>query len=150
MSTPPRFADIAEARRAVAALAERPPRAAGAWTVAQVLDHAAQSVEYSLDGFPQPKSAWFRATVGPLAFKVFELRGAMSHPLDAPIPGAPALAVDASLDAAVRRLIAAFDRFERHQGSLKPHFAYGAMTKAAYTRAHLMHLADHWSEFRHP
>lgn len=142
-----RFADIDEARRAVALLAERPPRVAGAWSLAQVLNHAAQSIEYSLDGFPQSKPAWFRATVGPMAFKVFEWRGAMRHPLDAPIPGAPALAADAPLGASVQRLLAAFDRFERHNGPLQPHFAYGAMAKPAYTRAHLMHLADHWAEF---
>jgi hypothetical protein len=27
-----------------------------------------------------------------------------------------------------------------------PHFAYGALGKAEYTRAHLMHLANHWAE----
>ena len=143
-----RFKTIGEAREAVAALAGKPPRASGTWSLAQVLNHAAQSVEYSLDGFPQPKPAWFRATVGPLAFKVFDARGAMKHPLDAPIPGAPALDAKAPLDAAVQRLLAAFDRFERHSGALQPHFAYGALDKPTYARAHLMHLADHWAEFQ--
>jgi hypothetical protein len=27
-----------------------------------------------------------------------------------------------------------------------PHFAYGALDKAQFTRAHLMHLANHWTE----
>jgi hypothetical protein len=35
-----------------------------AWTLAQMLEHAAQSVEYSLRGFPEMKSGLFRATVG--------------------------------------------------------------------------------------
>jgi len=143
-----RFETIDDARRAVAALAAQPPRMAGAWSLAQVLNHAAQSIEYSLDGFPQLKPALFRATVGPLAFKVFDSRGAMKHPLDQPIPGAPALDAKAPLDAALRRLLAAFDRFERHLGALQPHFAYGALDKPAYARAHLMHLAEHWSEFQ--
>jgi hypothetical protein len=142
-----RFRTLDDARRAVAPLAEHPLRTTGAWNLAQVLNHAAQSVEFSLDGFPQLKPALFRATVGPLAFKVFDARGAMKHPLDQPIPGAPLLDANAPLDAAVQRLLAALDRFERHAGALQPHFAYGALDKPAYTRAHLMHLAEHWSEF---
>jgi hypothetical protein len=143
-----RFKTIDEARRAVSALGGQTARTTGPWSLAQVLNHAAQSVEYSLDGFPQPKPAWFRATVGPLAFKVFDARGAMKHPLDAPIPGAPAIDARAPLDASVQRLLAAFDRFERHGGALQPHFAYGALDKATYARAHLMHLAEHWTEFQ--
>ena len=35
---------------------------------------------------------------------------------------------------------------EAHTGPLAPHFAYGALDKTQYTRAHLMHLANHWTE----
>ncbi|MEK8031803.1 DUF1569 domain-containing protein [Ideonella sp. DXS29W] len=142
-----RFETLDDARRAVVPLAEKPLQTTGAWNLAQVLNHAAQSIEYSLDGFPQPKPALFQATVGHLAFALFDARGAMHHPLDQPIPGAPALAADASVPDAVQRLLAAFDRFERHSGALQAHFAYGALDKPAYARAHLMHLANHWAEF---
>lgn len=143
-----RFHTLDDARRAVMPLAEHPLRTTGAWNLAQVLNHAAQSVEFSLDGFPESKPALFQATVGHLAFALFDARGAMHHALDQPIPGAPALATDAPLPAAVQRLLDAFDRFERHTGALQAHFAYGALDKPAYARAHLMHLADHWAEFR--
>ena len=142
-----RFQTLDDARRAVAPLAEHPLRATGAWNLAQVMNHVAQSVEYSLDGFPETKPALFQATVGHLAFALFDARGAMHHALDQPIPGAPALPVDAPLPAAVQRLLDAFDRFERHPGALQAHFAYGALDKPAYTGAHLMHLANHWAEF---
>ena len=142
-----RFNTLDDARRAVVPLAEHPVQTTGAWNLAQVLNHAAQSVEFSLDGFPEAKPALFQATVGHLAFALFDARGAMHHALDQPIPGAPALDVDAPLPAAVQRLLNAFDRFERHGGALQAHFAYGALDKLAYTRAHLMHLADHWAEF---
>lgn len=142
-----RFRSLDEARAAVAPLAERPMRTTGAWNLSQVMNHAAQSVEFSLDGFPQPKPALFQATLGRTAFALFDARGQMHHSLHEPIPGAPALAADAPLPAAVQRLLAAFDRFERHEGALQPHFAYGALDKPAYTRAHLMHLANHWAEF---
>lgn len=142
-----RFRSLDEARQAVAPLAEHPLRTTGAWNLAQVMNHVAQSVEYSLDGFPQPKSALFQSTAGTVAFALFDARGQMHHPLDQPIPGAPALPAEAPLPEAIVRLLAAFDRFEAHAGPLQPHFAYGALDKPAYTRAHLMHLANHWAEF---
>lgn len=120
-------------------------RAGGAWNLPQVLNHAAQSVEYSLNGFPQMKSAAFRHTVGRTAFAVFDSRGTMSHGLDEPIPGAPALDASSALEPAVARLLKALQDFENHGGALAPHFAYGALDKAEYTRAHLMHLANHWT-----
>lgn len=119
-------------------------RSRGAWSLAQVLDHAAQSVEYSMRGYPQLQGAAFRSTLGAAAFAVFDSRGAMRHALDEPIPGAPPLGTD--LPSAGRRLLQALRDFERFDGPLQPHFAYGALDKAPYTRAHLMHLADHWRE----
>lgn len=138
------FADLSEALRTVEALKSKPMRTTQGWDLATVLHHAAQSVEYSLSGFPELKPAWFRATVGPLAFAVFSARGRMGHGLDAAIPGAPAIAAGQPLDAAVDRLLGALRAFDAHTGPLAPHFAYGALAKPAYARAHLMHLADHW------
>ena len=70
-----------------------------------------------------------------------------SHDLAAPIPGAAPLTAS-DWHAPAERLKAAITRFQAHTGTLKPHFAYGALDKAAYARAHLMHLADHWQHFR--
>jgi Protein of unknown function (DUF1569) len=142
------FASVAEAAKAVEALAgANPPwRSTGAFTLPQMLHHAAQSIEFSRQGFPEMKSGAFRATVGAAAFAVFDARGAMRHGLDEPIPGAPPLPADAALDTAITRLVTAFADFERHTGALMPHFAYGALDKPSYTRAHLMHLANHWTE----
>lgn len=142
----PAFATLADALRTLEALKKNPPKTTGAWDLAQVLHHAAQSVEYSLGGFPHLKPAWFRATVGPLAFSVFSARGRMSHGLAEPIPGAPAIPAGMALDAAVDRMMAALRAFEAHTGPLAPHFAYGALDKKAFERAHLMHLANHWDE----
>src|SRR5215217_5191877 len=55
--------------------------AIGAWPIAAVLEHLAQSVEMSMDGFPQPKSAFFQSTAGSAAFAFFRWRGAMTHSL---------------------------------------------------------------------
>lgn len=137
------FPTLAAAREAVTGLASG-WRHSGAFTLAQMLEHAAQSVEFSMQGFPAPKSALFQGTLGRAAFAVFDARGTMRHGLDEPIPGAPALSLP--LEAAIQRLLAALQAFEAWQQPLAPHFAYGALDKNQYTRAHLMHLANHWTE----
>ncbi len=141
------FADLASTLRL---LQDLPPsaRTAEGWPLAQVLVHAAQSIEFSLAGFPQPNSALFRATVGPLAFALFDARGRLSHGLTEPIPGAPAIDAATPLAPARDRLVKAFTDFDAHTGALQPHFAYGELDKGRYLRAHLMHLADHWQHFR--
>ena len=140
------FGSISSAVRTLEALKNQPARTLGAWDLAHVLHHAAQSIEYSIIGFPAPKPAWFRSSVGPLAFAVFSARGRMSHGLDESIPGAPDIAQGMPLGAAVDHAVAALQAFDRHGSALAPHFAYGALDKPAYTRAHLMHLANHWNE----
>jgi hypothetical protein len=52
---------------------------APAWNSTQTLNHRAQSVEYSMTGFPQAKSQVCQRTVGTIAFKVFSWRGRMTH-----------------------------------------------------------------------
>ena len=141
------FPTLASAMHAIEALSKGHFKD-GRWSLPQMLQHAAQSVEYSIDGYPQKKSGLFRATVGAAAFAVFDARGVMAHALDEAIPGAPALDADAPLAASIARALAALRRFEAHGGTLAPHFAYGAIDKAQYTRAHLMHLANHWSEVK--
>jgi hypothetical protein len=141
-----RFASIDATLKTLERLRNEAPRMTGAWDLPHVLHHAAQSVEYSIHGFPLPKPAWFRATIGSYALALFNARGQMSHSLTEPIPGAPDIAQGQALIPAIDRAVAALQAFERHGGVLAPHFAYGALDKAAYTRAHLMHLTDHWNE----
>ncbi len=117
------------------------------WNLSQVAQHLAQSIEYSMKGYPELKGAWFRHTVGSAAFGVFNTRGQMSHTLDEPIPGAPALDASQALKVSVQRLLDAMEAFTQFNGTLRPHFAYGELTKPQYERAHLMHLANHWTQF---
>ena len=132
----------------LASAAVQPLAPATAWNWSQTLEHCAQSIEFSLQGFPAPKLALFQNTLGAAAFNVFALRGRMSHNLAEPIPGAPAL--DASTpdaSAALARLRKAVQDFAAHAGPLQPHFAYGALSRAQYEQAHAMHLANHLSAF---
>jgi len=141
-----RFASIADALKTLEQLRTEAPRMTGAWDLPHVLHHTAQSIEYSITGFPVPKPAWFRATLGSYALALFNARGQMTHSLNESIPGAPDIAQGQPLGPAIDHAIAALQDFERHDGVLAPHFAYGALDKPAYTRAHLMHLANHWAE----
>jgi hypothetical protein len=120
-------------------------RTTGAWPLATVLQHLAQSIEMSLDGYPEPRGALFQHTVGAAAFGYFKWKGRMSHGLAEPIPGAPALPA-ADAPAGAQRLRLAIARFQRHQGPLKPHFAYGALAKPDYAIAHALHIANHRDE----
>lgn len=116
------------------------------WPIGGVLDHLSQSVEMSMDGFPQLKSALFQNTAGAAAFAVFKWRGQMSHDLLAPIPGAPALSTSTDWHAGVQRLRVAVQRFQRHSGALMPHFAYGQLSHRDFAIAHSLHIANHQDE----
>jgi hypothetical protein len=118
----------------------------GEWPMVAVLEHLSQSVEMSIDGFPELKIAAFQHTAGAAAFAFFNWHGAMNHKLNEPIPGAPALTREGNWKKASARLRAAIVRFQAHQGPLMPHFTYGKLDKLEYTRAHVMHIANHQDE----
>ncbi len=135
------FSDVLAA---LDALPLRPPSShPQRFTSAQALLHCAQSIEYSMSGYPKLRSALFRATIGPLVKRRFLRAGAMSHDLAAPLAGAPPLPADADLASAMARLRGAIATFRTYPGPFGPHLAYGACTKAEYEALHSMHVADH-------
>lgn len=141
-----RFASLAEARAALTRWQQGGNRQAGPVTLHQMLHHCAQSLEYGLNGFPELKPAWFRASIGPLAAQVFLWRGQLSHDLADPIPGAPAIPTSGDMAAAFARLFAGFDAFEAavsRNAPLMPHFAYGAVAPVDYARLQAFHIAQH-------
>lgn len=120
----------------------------GTWEVARTFNHLAQSVEFSMEGFPEMKSALFQNTAGSLAFSVFQANGRMTHGLDEPIPGEIVERSDADAPKALNRLIQALERFHSYEDPLMPHFAYGNLNKTQYSLAHVMHINNHLEEFR--
>ncbi len=122
-------------------------RSSTLWSWPQTLTHCAQSIEYSLTGFPVHKSPLFQHTAGTLAFQFFHWRGRMSHNLAEPIPGAPPLDTSNAAALALARLQTAIADFHKYTAPLQPHFAYGALNKPTYEHAHAMHLANHLSAF---
>ena len=128
------------------ALRTRELRSDGAWSPYRVFTHLTQSVDYSMHGYPSLKPAWFRHSAGAAAFFAFETAGAMHHSLSEPIPGAPEIAADGDSAQALANLVTSLERFVAHQGPLHPHFAYGALDKAQFAHAHVMHVRDHLAE----
>ena len=106
------------------------------------LDHCAQSIECTMDGFPQMKPRILQSTVGALIAKRFLSAGFMSHDVRAPVPGlenVEGLAFEAGRD----RLEKAMARFASHQGPLAPHFFYGPLARDPYEALMAMHVANH-------
>jgi hypothetical protein len=121
-------------------------RSNGQWTVSQILMHCAQSVEYSMTGFPEHKSALFKQTVGKLAFSTFASKGRMTHNLSEAIPSAPALDKSTAISVAHNRFKQALLDFQQYEQPLAPHFAYGKLSKHEYEIAHAMHFYNHLRE----
>ncbi|WP_161974582.1 DUF1569 domain-containing protein [Piscinibacter terrae] len=138
------FRDLPTALRTLDSLRTTPMKMRSGWDLPHVLHHAAQSIHGSIDGYPHPKPAWFQASIGSAAFSVFGARGRMNHGLQDPIPGLPTIPDGLELQPAIHDVMQALQRFDQHTGPLAPHFAYGALDKSDYARAHLMHIANHW------
>lgn len=146
LSQPQRRLEIDNALAKLEALKGRKLETIGQWNAAQIFNHAAQSIEYSLSGYPQHKSDFFKASVGSLAFSLFASHGSMHHRLDESIPGAPELDPEADTQKALLRLRHALLTFDQYSGELADHFAYGPLSKRDYTLAHVMHLNNHLQE----
>jgi hypothetical protein len=144
----PQVLTIDAALRHIDVLSKGMISTSGRWNAFQVLTHCAQTVEFSMAGYPAPKSAVFQLTAGKLAYAAFSAQGKMKHSLSEPIAGAPVLAAVGHPREALERLRKAFTAFQQFQGVLAPHFAYGALSKADYELAHVLHFSNHLEEIQ--
>jgi hypothetical protein len=127
-------------------LKEKKITSTGKWNPAQIFNHLAQSIEYSMTGYPQQNSDLFKNTLGSVAFSVFSKRGQMMHGLSELIPGAPLIKTEEDSLLALKRLKQSLIDFNNYSGDLKPHFAYGELSKQEYSFAHIMHINNHFQE----
>lgn len=131
------LADALDAGDAEGLLAPR-----STFTLAETIEHAAQSISYAMDGYPKLSPAPLRHTVGRAVKHVFLGRGRMRHDLAAPVPGAPDVtATDATHAAAALR--SAIERLHAHTDPLHPHPVYGRCTVPQAARLQAMHLREH-------
>jgi hypothetical protein len=125
------FSSLSAAEKELSRLAGAQGLISGAvWNWDQTLEHCAQSIEFSMQGFPEPKSNLFQSTIGSAAFEVFAWRGRMKHDLADPIPGAPLLADDSAGGVALARLREAIANFRQWTKPLQPHFATETWTRS--------------------
>ncbi|HND13265.1 MAG TPA: DUF1569 domain-containing protein [Pseudomonadota bacterium] len=122
-------------------------RIAPATGLGAALAHCAQSIEYSLTGFPTQRGLLVRTLIGPLLLRKYLRQGFLSHDVKAPIPGAPPLSPDLAFTDGAERLRRAISEFRSHRGILAPHFAFGKVSREDYEKLHAMHLADHLRSF---
>lgn len=135
---------FAEIRAELARIGDA-PSVNGPWTYAQILEHCAQSIEYSTTAYPKLRSTLFRATIGKIVKRKFLRQGFMTHDLAAPVPGAPDFDPKLGVSEARERLLAAMRALENAKGPLAPHLAFGDCTRAEYEKIHAMHIANHFS-----
>lgn len=147
MATVLTFSSLDEALRHIQDFAHHGLEAKnGNWSLFKTLNHGAQSIEFSLSGYPAHKPSIFKHTAGKLALHVFLAKGAMSHDITMPIPDAPNIAETGEAMQGFTRLESAVQNFWNHQGSYKEHFAYGKLTKEQYDKIQALHLANHLTE----
>ena len=136
-----RFETFDDALAEVDRLAARPYGRAGEWDLAQVCDHLADAFDSSVRGFEYRAPWLFRMLVGPLALRYIfargniTVRGPLPRQFD-PRPGTDAAASIAQLRAALRA-------YEAHTGPMVAHPFFGPMTRAAWDRLLLLHMARH-------
>ena len=115
----------------------------GRWTLAQILNHLANSIQYSIGGFPGRTTPWIvQVTFRKAARWSMLKRGAI--PEGAPLPRGfvPQSDLNAAVEAeALREAIAAFERCE----SPVPHPFIGAMLKEDWRTFHCVHCGHHLS-----
>ena len=119
----------------------------GEWSAYKVFVHCAQSVDYSISGYPLHKSDLFKETLGKTAFSAFKAKRKMHHNLAEEIPGAGSIEESGDVLKALAQLKLSLQNFQEYKGELKAHFAYGPLTKEEYELAHAMHFVNHMQEF---
>ena len=143
-----RDVSIAAALKIIDSFKTKELTSSGAWKPAYIFSHCAQSLEYAISGFPEHKPELYKQTIGKLALSFFSSRKKLSHALDDPIPGAPAIPEDVPVLTALNRLEKAFVALRDHQDSFQPHFVFGSLTKEQYALVQVIHFYNHLDEVR--
>lgn len=149
MTNPLKLVSLEQAGKELARLREAEDVFAPNWSVSEICLHCAQTIDYSMTGYPVMKPPIIRNTIGKIAIRKFMRQGFMSHNLTAHVPGASKLDISVSSDEAIGTLMNTMDRFEHYNESLKPHLLFGSLTKAEYSKYFAMHIANHLDELRY-
>ncbi|WP_058300665.1 DUF1569 domain-containing protein [Gorillibacterium timonense] len=116
------------------------------WPLYEILAHCAQTIEYSMTGYPVLKPKLVRKTIGRVAIRKFLKQGYMKHDLTAHVPGGAKIRRQGTAEEGIELLLKAIDAFQAYKGPLAPHLIFGELSKEEYDLYFAMHIADHFSE----
>lgn len=117
------------------------------WSPYKTFVHCAQTINYSMEGYPKYKPLIVQLTIGRFVFKKYMKQGYMKHNLSAPVQGSPFIEDSSDINLGIDILINAIDRFQEYDGFFKRHLIFGNLTKEEYEIYFAMHIKDHLSEF---
>ena len=137
-----RFSSYQEILDDVHALASKPTRQLGNWSLGKICMHLAAAMNMAIDG-PPFKPAWYIRTVGPLLKKRF-LSRPMTPGFQLPRNAGTLLPGDSDTAEGVAALEKAIQRLQQTR-ERKRHVIFGHLTHEEWDRLQLLHSAMHLS-----
>ena len=123
-------------------LAGRPTRHLGNWSLGQVCEHLAKSMEYAVEGAPF-RAPWLARLVGPFLKKRFLTRP-MKPGFKLPKNAAEYLPGNTATSVAIARLERATERIQQTTDP-KPHVLLGTLTREQWDQLTFRHAEMHLS-----
>jgi hypothetical protein len=141
-----KFSSLSEAKIKLLELSKSNDIKTSKWSFYKILLHCAQTIEYSMKGYPELKPKILQLTIGKIAVNKFLKQGFMKHNLTTPVPGSPEISDNGDEKIAIEALISIIDKFIKYDAELYPHLLFGNLSKYKYDNYFAMHIADHLSE----
>ena len=126
-------------------LTAKKAKTTGNWTLAQILCHIADTMEFFLsqqEGAIQVPD-FIQNTVGKLLLYKFFLFGKMDRGLKNPIKKGEPNNGDFSIE--LERVITLSKKFKDHTGTFNKHPVFGSLSREELTKLHLLHCSNHFS-----
>ncbi len=136
------FSSYDELLDEVRSLAAQPTRHLGNWSLGQVCEHLAKSMEYAVDGTPF-RAPWLARLVGPFLKKRFLTRP-MKPGFKLPKNAAEYLPGNTDPSIAIARLERATERIQQTTDP-QPHVLLGALTREQWDQLTFRHAEMHLS-----
>lgn len=137
-----RFATLAEVMPEVDRLLKG-HKTVGRWSLGQICKHLTQTINGSVEGFPE-KAPWvIRKTVGPIAKRHVLSSGKMPTGMKLPEKHLPRPDLDARAEAEALRGALSF--YSAHVGPLADHPLFGPLGHDQWSLLHCIHCAHHLS-----
>lgn len=142
-----KLGSLDEVLKQINLLKEKNVTSTTAWSAYKTFAHCAQTIDYSMSGYPSLKPVWVRATIGKIAIRKFLKQGYMKHDLTADVAGAPQIKEQGTLKEGIEILEQSILQFQKYEGELQPHLLFGNLSKEQYNQYFALHVADHLNGF---